>query len=103
MADLLDPERDDLERRWLRLTREDMPSLAPTRQWPVRFDHCFQRILLDNAFQGRWYDHVGKRPAYRHAPHDALERAVNLGEAVVEGEVDLDELNRRSLQWRGKL
>lgn len=94
--------RATLEAEWLALTREDMPAVAVSRGWPVRADHCFQRILLDAAFGGRWYDFVAKRPAYRHADAAALERAVALGRAVMAAEVDLAELNRRSLAWRGK-
>lgn len=94
--------RRKLEERWLHLTRVLLPNIAETRTWPVRLDHCFQRILLDNAFEGRWYDHVPRRPAYRHCDEAALVRAVALGEAVLAGAVDLYELNRRSLEWRGK-
>ena len=92
-----------LEAEWLVLTREAMPAVAVARGWPVCADHCFQRILLDAAFGGRWYDFVVKRPAYRHADRAALKRAVALGRAVMAGEADLAELNRRSLAWRGKL
>jgi hypothetical protein len=95
-------DRAALERRWLALTREELPALAAVRGWPVRLDHCFQRILLDNACGGRWYDRVAGRPAYAHIAADALARAVALGEAAVAGAVDLAELNRRSLAWRGK-
>lgn len=93
---------DAMQARWLDLTRRELPGLAGTRGWPVRVDHCFQRILLDNAFGGVWYDHVSARPAYVHADPAALARAVALGEAVIAGLVDLTELNRRSLDWRGK-
>ena len=92
--------RAALQARWLELTRVTLPALASARDWPVRHDHCFQRILLDNAFGGVWYDHVEKRPAYVHAPAEALARAVALGEACADGTADLSELNRRSLTWR---
>lgn len=98
----LTPDRASLEARWLDLTRRVLPSLASERGWPVRADHCFQRILLDNAFGGRWYDFVPRRPAYAHADAAALAHAVALGEAAVAGTVDLADLNRRSLVWRGK-
>lgn len=95
-------DRTTLEARWLDLTRRILPALAPERRWPVRADHCFQRILLDNAFGGVWYHHVPRRPAYAHANTAALARAVALGEAAVTGDADLIDLNRRSLVWRGK-
>ena len=93
-------DRDALEARWLALTRRALPEVAEARGWPVRADHCFQRILLDNAAGGRWYEHVAGRPAYRHADRAMLERAVRLGEDCLADEEDLAELNRRSLAWR---
>lgn len=94
-------DRAGLEADWLRLTREVMPSLAAERDWPVRNDHCFQRILLDNASGGVWYAHIAGRPAYRHADAQTLESAVALGQACVAGDENLDALNRQSLKWRG--
>ena len=96
-------ERVDLETEWLALTRDTLPSLAGARGWPVSADHCFQRILLDHAVGGRWYDHVARRPAYRHLVDERLAAAVDLGRRVVSGESDLNALNRQSLAWRGKL
>ena len=87
--------------RWFALTRERMPALADQRGWPVRLDHCFQRILLDNAVGGHWSEEI-PAPAYRNAPDELLERAIALGEAAVAGEEDLGELNENSLAWRGK-
>lgn len=95
-------ERTILEAEWLRLTREELPALAASRGWPIRFDHCFQRVLLDAAYDGCWYDHVRERPAYRHAAAEKLSRAVGLARAVADGRADLPELNRQSLRWRGK-
>ncbi|WP_242008370.1 GCN5-related N-acetyltransferase [Sphingomonas ginsenosidivorax] len=100
----LPPGLPDAATRWLTLTltRETLPGLAAARRWPVRADHCFQRILLDAACGGRWYDHILARPAYRHAPPEILARAIALGDAVIAGTEDLHALNRRSLAWRGK-
>lgn len=94
--------RAALEQRWLTLTRETLPALAAERRWPVRNDHCFQRILLDAAVGGVWYDAIPKRPAYRHADPALLYVAIELAEAVIAENVDLDALNRQSLAWRGK-
>ena len=93
-------DRPALERRWLALTREELPAIAASRGWPVRADHCFQRILLDAAVGGCWYDAVKARPAYRHIAIAALALAVALGEAAMAGDGDLHALNRQSLAWR---
>lgn len=95
--------RAELEQRWLQLTRVDLPAVAAERSWPLKYDHCFQRVLLDGACKGCWYEHVPARPAYRHAPEPMLARAVGLAEQLLAGTVDLGELNRRSLAWRGRL
>lgn len=92
--------RVELEQRWLRLTREELPAVAAERGWPIRSDHCFQRVLLDNACDGCWYDHIAGRPAYRHAPEAVLQAAMLLGAAVLEGAADLHDLNGRSLEYR---
>ena len=94
------PDRAALERRWLALTRETLPALAAARGWPVSADHCFQRILLDAACGGVWYDTIAARPAYAHAPPAILTAAIALGEAAAAGEADLPALNARSLAWR---
>ncbi len=97
---MTDPTRATLEARCLHLTRVTLPDLAVTRGWPIRADHCFQRILLDHAVGGCWYDHVTGRPAYRYADPGALTRAIALGEAAFAGEADMAALNRQSLAWR---
>lgn len=102
MRRLPDERRETLERRWLELTRKVLPALAEPRAYPIRADHCFQRVLLDHAVGGCWYDHVAGRPAYRHIADDALARAVALGEAVAAGQAELAALNYQSLRWRGK-
>ena len=92
--------RPALETRWLDLTRRELPALASARGWPVGADHCFQRILLDAATGGVWYDAIAGRPAYRAARDDQLAAAVALAEAVVAGTADLADLNAQSLRWR---
>ncbi|WP_093333075.1 GCN5-related N-acetyltransferase [Sphingomonas rubra] len=101
----MSPRTDDrtaLEAAWLHLTRVELPALAAEREWPVRADHCFQRILLDHAVNGRWYDHIADRPAYRHLDAVRLAAAIALGRDVIAGRADLAALNRQSLRWRGK-
>jgi RimJ/RimL family protein N-acetyltransferase len=85
---------------WRDLVERRLPDAARPG-WPVRLDHCFARILLDNACGGSWRDHV-RPPAHANMPLDQLELAIALGEAVLDGRADLALLNRRSLAWRGK-
>ena len=102
MQDGAGPDRDRaaLEAEWLELTRVVLPNLAAGRGWPIRADHCFQRVLLDAAVGGVWYDAVARRPAYRFIALDLLRNAVELGRGVASGTEDVTALNRRSLAWR---
>lgn len=93
--------REDLVVRWFDLTREVMPAQAQERGWPVCNDHCFQRILLDNATGAPWRTRIAA-PAWRHAPDAVLAEAVRLAEAALAGTADLHALNFASLRWRGK-
>lgn len=91
-----------LRARWRDLVERRLPGAAAGRSaWPVALDHCFARILLDNALGRPWRDAI-RPPAWRRMPAPDLARAVALGEAVLAGEADLARLNERSLALRGK-
>ena len=98
-----DATRDASIARYLHLTRVEMPRIARAapRRWPVREDHCFQRIILDALCGGVWYERI-PRPAYLHLSAEQAAEAVALCEAIIAGERDLYELNAQSLRWRGK-
>lgn len=102
--DLPDTTHLALVGQYLHLTRTVLPALAQTSKphWPVRNDHCFQRIVLDSICGGVWYNHI-TRPAYKHLSHEQAAQAVQLCEQIVAGEIDLDKLNQQSLAWRGKI
>ena len=93
----------DLVDAYMHLTKEILPSLARSsgQDWPVREDHCFQRIVLDTICGGVWYEHLD-RPAYKNLTHDQAQLAVDLCHEIAEGHVDLRQLNNQSLIWRGK-
>lgn len=97
------PTRLEPVAQYLHLTRTVMPTLAQTskRHWPVRNDHCFQRIVLDTICGGVWYDHIA-RPAYKHLSPAQATLAVQLCEQIIADAADLKVLNQQSLAWRGK-
>jgi hypothetical protein len=90
--------------RYLMLTRCTLPYMAqdPHRKWPVKHDHCFQRIVLDNVCGGAWHTFINK-PAYRHLNHQQATEAVTLCHKIISGDVDLRVLNNLSLAWREAL
>lgn len=102
------PSLDDLRDKWNHLYRTRLPSLAkakdPTQpKWPVQLDHCFARIILDNAVgKDRPWAQVVKSPAYKHMSQQQLEDAIELGEKLATGEEDLAALDEKSLALRGK-
>ena len=95
--------RWNLVEAYLHLTKQVLPALAQSdgQDWPVREDHCFQRIILDTICGGVWYAHLD-RPAYKNLTHDQAQRAVDLCHEIAEGRADLQQLNNQSLIWRGK-
>ena len=98
-----DDHQEDAISRYMRLTREVLPRMArePGRNWPVREDHCFQRIVLDAVCGGVWHTKI-PRPAYRHLSTNQARLAVALCEDIITGKADLRRLNAQSLAWRGK-
>ena len=96
------PPVGEPQARWRDLVDRLLPQAAPAHpDWPVVNDHCFARILLDNACNGPWRESVAA-PAWANMPPERLAVAIDLGNAVLSGRADLALLNRRSLQWRGK-
>ncbi|KEF62628.1 uncharacterized protein A1O9_00601 [Exophiala aquamarina CBS 119918] len=104
MADI-----EDLRRQWKLLYAEILPQMAkdddPSQpKWPVTLDHCFARIILDNAVgkgQQQW-DKVIKPPAIQNMSEEQLQSAISLGKKVISGEADVCHLDQMSLQCRGK-
>jgi hypothetical protein len=97
---------DQLRNRYLQLTNQMLPALANTRQFPVRFNHCFQRIVLDNLLGCCWYEVLdrGKEPAYKQLSEEQLEGAIALAESIIsQPDEYLQHLNQNSLEWRGKI
>merc|ERR1712032_411200 len=98
--------RDVLVKEWSRLTKDALPKLARTQGgWPIRLDHCFQRVALDAAFAGCWYDHLDRKkgPAIQQIDTRELVLAVDAARRMESGGVAVtEELNRASLRWRGK-
>ncbi len=96
--------RSALEQRYLELVRRQLPAAAEQGRGVLRNDHCFGRVLLDDAVGACWYDVLDRRrAAFRQLDDEQLAGAVALAERLlVEGDPLLRELDARSLAWRGK-
>lgn len=97
------PANEDIRRAWRDLVERRLPAAARHRnqRWPICLDHCFARVLLDNACGRPWREAI-RPPAWRNAEERVLREAISLGEAVLADQVDLRALNERSLEMRGK-
>ena len=89
MSEKTDKPRDLID-DYMHLTKTLLPSMARSgeRDWPVREDHCFQRIILDTICGGVWYEHL-ERPAYKNLTNEQAKTAVRLCHDIADGRADL--------------
>ena len=95
-----------LQNRYLELTNKVLPQIARERQFPVKYNHCFGRIILDNLFGCCWYQVLERKQgaAYKQLTEEQLSRAIALAEAMIDQSNEyIVQLNHNSLRWRGKL
>jgi len=93
------PPDQVLRQRWRQLVEHRLPAAAVSRGWPIQNDHCFARVLLDNAVGAPWRLCI-RPPAWRNAPPETLENAIALGEAALAGRRDMAALDERSQALR---
>ncbi|KAI6906804.1 hypothetical protein KC327_g147 [Hortaea werneckii] len=99
---------EQLREKWNELYKQRLPALAKARDpvqptWPVFLDHCFARIVLDNAIgKDKPWTEVVKSPAVKNMSEDQLRTAIDLAERLASGKADLVALDERSLEVRGK-
>lgn len=100
---------ESLRSQWTQLYSKTLPQLARAHdpaqlKWPVSLDHCFARIILDNTVGegSQQWDKIVKKPAVRNMTEQQLKDAIDLGEKIKAGEMDLRELDQISLMCRGK-
>jgi acyl carrier protein phosphodiesterase len=80
-----------------------LPSIAKAKQWKIKHNHCFARIVLDNIFNDCWYDHLDKtKPAYKQLNKDHLLKAFNIINLILLDDEVINQLNNNSLRYRNK-
>jgi hypothetical protein len=96
-----------LQQEWQQLMKQ-LPAAAHARHpaqpiWPVRLDHCFGRIILDNVIgvDRPWREKIAA-PAVRSMSTQQLEGCIRMGKNILDGSADLVALNQQSLKLRGK-
>ena len=101
MAPTHTPEQ--LRARLRTMAREEFPAAARGGGYPVRFDHCFLRIVYDNLFDAPWRSVLPQgRPAIEQLDRAQLARALEIGRAITDDPEECRRLNARSLHLRGK-
>ena len=78
------------------------PALAKERGYPVYFNHCFRRIIYDNACGEQWQNVIANKFKDR-APLELLQSVEKVILKIENGDLSMHEANRRSLKWRGKI
>lgn len=88
---------------YLHYSKTVLPSLASQQpsMWPVKHDHCFQRVILDNVCGCAWYD-VIPTPAYQNLTTEQADAAATLSVQIANRQVCIHTLNQKSLKWRDK-
>lgn len=81
-----------------------LPVLSREGGWPVRYDHCFRRLVYDAACGGYWKDHVDGDTFIHDADKDQLVDALKHAARLLhEGSEYAWELQEKSLLWRGEM
>ena len=75
---------EQLRQRYLKLVNEELPAQAKQRQFPVRFNHCFARIILDNLCNCCWYEVIDRSlgAAYKQLSPEQLQKAIAIAQKL---------------------
>ncbi|MDB9528913.1 hypothetical protein PN498_23170 [Oscillatoria sp. CS-180] len=90
-----------LTEQYLNLVNRQLPAAAQKGGYPVRFNHCFARIILDNICGCEWYQ-VIEKPAYKNMTEEQLQQAIALGKTFLVDPQACVEANQTSLRYRNK-
>lgn len=91
---------DDLTATYKRLINTDLPAKYKS---PVRFNHCFARVILDWLFNVCWYNHLSrKQTAISQLSREQLQAAIVRMNEWLQNRDLLYLDNSRSLNFRKK-
>lgn len=92
-------EMEAMRSQYRQLINSTLPAMY---QQPVRFNHCFARIVLDWLFQDCWYRHLHKnKPAYQQLTEKQLAACIQRMQAWIADSNLLYADNHASLGYRG--
>ena len=86
--------------RYKKLLNEVLPS---SFTYPVRHNHCFNRIVLDWLFDDVWYNHLDRsKTAISQLNNIQLQKTIDRMEQWLQQPEVLLEDNAKSLAYRNK-
>lgn len=89
---------EDLIAAFKKLINIELPAKYT---FPVRFNHCFNRIILDWLFSGCWYEHLDrKKTAISQLNETQLQLAIQRMNAWLKDQKLLIADNNASLSYR---
>jgi regulator of protease activity HflC (stomatin/prohibitin superfamily) len=88
-----------IRRSWKHLVEQVLPAEADARGWPVATSPGFERVLLDHVLEAPW-EEMAAGPGPGAVGVFDLVLAIEIGQRVLDGEIDLSALNRQSLARR---
>jgi hypothetical protein len=97
--------REELLGRYFLLTENILPKDAWDQAWEIARTESFQRVLLDYLCDDNWENHLDRDQVIYDQLSDAhLQQLISLAEYLIAGgAARAAEMNRQSLEWRGKL
>ena len=89
---------EDLIVTYKQLINAELPARFT---YPIRFNHCFARVVLDWLFKDCWYRHLNKKQtAVSQLSAEQLRQAIERMQQWLKDEQLLIEDNNQSLQYR---
>lgn len=91
---------EELKATYKNLLNQKLPEKYT---YPVRYNHCFNRIILDWLFNDCWYHHIDKKKtAISQFTNQQLQAAITRMQHWLLNQQILIEDNETSLKCRGK-
>lgn len=98
------PSTETLKDRLRHQANVEFPAAARSGDYPIRFNHCFLRVVYDNLFGTKWQTVLSPgQPAIHQLTGEQLEEALRIGRRVIDDPEVCRALNQRSLVFRGEI
>jgi len=93
---------DENKRLLNEYVEETFPFVAKRYGWPIRFNHCFRRVVYDTLCQDRWDKHVVPPAIDNMTPIQIID-CLTICKSIMQSPNCLIELNNLSLSYRTKI